>query len=440
MQKQLLKPGRLLVIGYGAVSLMGALLLLLPWSSTQPGTTSFVQAWFTAMSALTSTGLVVVDTNSHWTIFGQIVIMLLVQIGGLGLMVFATIVLLFLGMKINLGYQALVVQDRNYFSIAGIRSLVRSIVLLSLMIELIGTVLLACGVPGLWQEGTVKGLFIALFHAVSAFNGAGFTLYDRSLEGFIPYPLASITVIMLVLLGSLGYVVLQELVTWPRHRRQRLSLHCRLVLLVTAGVTLFGAGFFFGTEYNGLLKGLPVHTQIIQSLFHATTRTAGFTTFPVVSWNEPFQFLMTLLMFIGASPGSVGGGIKTTTFAVIILAVWAIARGRNHVVVMEREIPRDNVLKAFTVTVFAFILVSGGTLILMLLEHLSFFPALFEVVSALTTAGLSMIDTGTLSPLAQTLLALFMFVGRIGVLTLIVFLTKEDYRRVRYMKEDILIG
>jgi len=333
-----------------------------------------------------------------------------------------------------------VVQDRNYFSLTGIRSLVRSIVLLSLIIELAGTVLLACTVPGLWQEGTVKALFISLFHAVSAFNGAGFTLYDHSLQEFIHYPWASITVMVLVLLGSLGYVVLQELVTWPLHRRQKLSLHTRLVLLVTLGVTVFGAAFFFSTEHHGLLQGLPVPSQVIQSFFQATTRTAGFTTFPVAGWNEPFQFAMILLMFIGASPGSVGGGIKTTTFAVIVLAVWAVARGRKAVIVMEREIPPENVLKAFTVTIFAFLMITAGTLVLMLVEHLSLLPALFEVVSALTTAGLTMIDTGALSPWTQLLLALFMFVGRIGVLTLIVFLAKEDYRRARYMKEDILIG
>lgn len=440
MQKQLFKPGSLLVVSYGCVSLIGAILLWLPWSSTQPGATSFLQAWFTAMSALTSTGLVVVDTAAHWTIIGQIIILLLMQIGGLGLMVFTTIFLVLLGLKIHLGYQVLVAQDRNYFSGTGIKALVRNIILLTLIIELIGTILLACTLPGIWQEGIAKGLFIALFHAVSAFNGAGFDLFGNSLQGFNSYPLVCTIIMLLILLGSLGYVVLQELVSWVLHPRHRLSLHARLVLLITLGVTLFGAGFFFCTEYSGLLKDWPLHIKIIQSFFQAATRTAGFVTIPVESWSEPFQFVMTIMMFIGASPGSVGGGIKTTTFAVIVLAVWSLARRQTTVVVMEREIAPSNVLKAFTVTIVASVLVNASTLILMLLEDLSLLPALFVVVSASATAGLSLVDTGGLSSWGMGLITLLMFIGRIGVLTLIVFLTKEDKRRARYMKEDILIG
>lgn len=440
MQRHLFKPGRLLVASYGGVSLFGAILLWLPWSSNQPGTTSFLQAWFTAMSALTSTGLVVVDTAGHWTLFGQIVILLLMQIGGLGLMVFTTVFLVLLGLKIHLGYQVLVAQDRNYFSETGIRSLVRNIILLTLAVELIGTILLACTLPGIWQEGIPKGIFIALFHAVSAFNGAGFDLFGDSLQGFNSYPLVGTVIMFLILLGSLGYVVLQELVSLPFHPRHRLSLHSRLVLLITLGVTLFGAIFFLCIEYSGLLEGWPLHVKIIQSLFQAATRTAGFVTIPVENWSEPFQFVMIILMFIGASPGSVGGGIKTTTFAVIVLAVWSIARRQTTVVVMEREISPSNVLKAFTVTIIASVIVSACTLILMLLEDLSLLPALFIVVSASATAGLSMVDTAGLSSLGMVLITLLMFVGRIGVLTLIVFLTKEDKRRARYIKEDILIG
>lgn len=434
------KPGQLLVVSYGGVGLIGTLLLMLPWASTTPGTTSLLEAWFTAMSALTVTGLTVVNTATHWTLFGQAVILLLIQIGGLGLMVITTTFLIILGLRVHLGYQVLAAQDQNYFSFAGIKSLVRSIVLLTLSIELIGTILLMLTLPDLWQNGIAHGVFFALFHAVSAFNGAGFDLTGASLAPYQHLPWVSIIISVLITLGSLGYVVLQELVGLKLRWHRRLSLHSRLVLIVTIGITLAGAIFYFLSEYSRLLSGFPMGLKITDSLFQSTTRTCGFTTVPVVNWTEPFQFLMVLMMFIGASPGSVGGGIKTTTFAVIVLAVWTLARGRKAVVVMEREIDSQNVLKAFTVTILASLLVAVGTLALMVVEKLSLFPALFEVVSALATAGLSMGVTEQLSPFGLVLVSLFMFVGRIGVLSLIYFIAQSHKRRVGYLKEDILIG
>ncbi|NLL18590.1 MAG: Trk family potassium uptake protein, partial [Clostridia bacterium] len=350
------KPGQLLVVGYGGVSLIGTLLLMLPWASTQPGTTSFLEAWFTSMSALTVTGLTVVNTATHWSLFGQAIILLLIQIGGLGLMVITTVFLILLGLRVHLGYQVLAAQDQNYFSFANIKSLVRSIILLTFSIELAGTLMLMLTLPNLWQKGIPYGVFFALFHAISAFNGAGFDITGTSLAPYQHLPWVSIIITVLILLGSLGYVVLQELVGFKLRWHHRLSLHSRLVLIVTAGITLIGAAFYFLMEYTGLLSSFPVGTKIVESFFQSATRTCGFTTVPVVSWTEPFQFLMILMMFIGASPGSVGGGIKTTTFAVIVLAVWSLARGRKTVVVMEREIDDNNVLKAFTVTILASIL------------------------------------------------------------------------------------
>jgi trk system potassium uptake protein TrkH len=436
--KRNLRPRQLLVISYGTINLVGTLLLALPWASTQPGSSALLQAWFTATSALTVTGLTVVTTSTHWTLFGQSVILVLMQIGGLGLMVLTTVFLSALGLRIHLGQRVLVAQDRNHFDISGILSLVRSIVLLTLVLEGIGIVLMALLLPEIWNEGWGRGIFFVAFHAVSAFNGAGFDLTGQSLEPYRLYLGLNLVFIVLILLGSLGYVVLQEMLVLRRW--QRPSLHSRLVLWVTGGITLFGSAFYFLTEYHHTLAALSLEHKIVTSLFQAVTRTAGFTTVPLSAWNEPFIFLMILMMFIGAGPGSVGGGIKTTTFGTILLAVWAIARGSKEVVIFEREISSESVSKAFTVTVIALLLVSSSTLTLMITEKLPFMPVLFEVVSAMATVGLSMGVTQHLSAFGQVLVGLLMFVGRIGVLSLVLLLAEKEYRRLRYMKEEILIG
>ncbi len=433
-----IKPGQVLVGSYGLVNLVGTFLLMLPFASTQPGSTGFLQAWFTATSALTVTGLTVVATNTHWTVFGQGVILLLMQIGGLGLMVLSTFFLIVLGMRIPIGQRVLVAQDRNHFSFMGILRLVRSVILLTLTIEAVGAVLMGFLLPEVWSKGLLNGLFFVIFHAVSAFNGAGFDLTGQSLEPYRNRVGLNLLVMSLILLGSLGYVVLQEFFLQGRWRRP--SLHSRLVLWVTGLITLLGSVSYFFTEYKSTLDGVPMANKIVDSVFQAVTRTAGFTTIPVGDWNEFFTFLMVAMMLIGASPGSVGGGIKTTTFGTIVLAVLSIARGRREVVIFEREIASGSVFKAFAVAVIAFMLVTISTLILMLVENLPLLPVLFEVASALGTVGLTMGITKQLSAFGQVMIIMLMFVGRIGVLSLVLLLAGKEYRRVRYIKEEILIG
>lgn len=431
-----INPGQFLIISYALVDLAGTLLLFLPVASNQP--TTLLQAWFTATSALTVTGLTVVTTATHWNLFGQSVMLVLMQIGGLGLMVLASIILAMLGLRIQLSHRYLVAQDRNYFNLTGVVRLVRDIVMLTLILEGIGAVLMAFLLPEAWENGTLLGLFFIAFHAVSAFNGAGFDLTGHSLEAFSQHTGFLLVTIVLILLGSLGYVVLQELFLVRRWRR--LSLHSRLVLTVTAAITITGSLFFFLSEYKTGLAGLSAADKGVLSLFQAVTRTAGFTTLPISGWTEPFIFLMIIMMFIGASPGSVGGGIKTTTVGTVLLAIWAIVRGKKDVVVFEREIATSSVTKAFTVVVMAGILVAASTLTLMLTEGLPFLPVLFEVVSAMATVGLSMGITHELSGFGQVLIGLLMFVGRIGVLSVIIVLAGKEKRGPHYMKEDILIG
>ncbi|GAB6181377.1 TrkH family potassium uptake protein [Desulfotomaculum defluvii] len=353
-------------------------------------------------------------------------------------MVLTTLFLFLLGMRIQLGQRVLIAQDRNHFNVTGVLRLVRSVALLTLIIEGIGALLMAYLIPNVWQNGFWPGLFFIAFHAVSAFNGAGFDLTGQSLEPFRNFPGMYLVFMLLIFLGSLGYVVLQEL--FLQRRWQRISLHSRLVLWVTGLITLFGSTYYFILEFNRNLSGLSLGQKIVESLFQTVTRTAGFTSVPIFTWSEPFVFLMILLMFVGASPGSVGGGIKTTTIGTILLAVWSIVRGRKEVVLWEREIAAESVTKAFTVTVIALIIISLSTLTIMTIEDLPFMSVLFEVVSAMATVGLSLGITSKLSHFGQVLITILMFVGRIGVLSLVIFLTKQENRRVRYMKEDILIG
>ncbi|WP_347491097.1 TrkH family potassium uptake protein [Desulfoscipio sp. XC116] len=433
-----LKPGQLLVISYALVDLIGTLLLMLPVSYTQPGTADLLQAWFTATSALTVTGLTVVTTAGHWTMFGHMVLLVLMQIGGLGLMVLATITLTMLGLRIHLGHRMLIAQDRNYFNISGVVRLARSIILLTLLLEGIGAILLGFLIPSVWNNGLIEGLLFTAFHAVSAFNGAGFDLTGQSMEPFRYHLGVNLVIMTLIILGSLGYVVLQELLSVRNWRR--LSLHSRMVLLVTGAITLAGSVFYLAAEYQHTLANVPLEDKIITSLFQTITRTAGFTTVPLSSWGEPFIFLMIIMMFIGASPGSVGGGVKTTTFGTTVLAAWSIVRGKKAVVLFEREIAPESVTKAFTVIVMAGMLIAVSTLLLMVVEDLPFMPVLFEVVSAMATVGLSMGITSQLSPFGLLLIGLLMFVGRIGVLTIIIVLAGTEKQRFRYMKEDIIIG
>lgn len=431
-----IKPGQLLIISYLLVDLAGTLLLFMPFAANKP--TTLLEAWFTATSALTVTGLTVVTTATHWNLFGQTVILTLMQIGGLGLMVLATVILTMLGLRIQLGHRYLVAQDRNYFNLSGVVRLVRGILLLTLVLEGIGGILMAVLLPEAWENGPLAGIFFIAFHAVSTFNGAGFDITGNSLGSFSHHTGFMLVVIVLIQLGSLGFVVLQEIFITRKWRR--LSLHSRLVLYVTGIVTLSGTLFYFLSTFNNSIADFSAADKIVQSLFHATTRTAGFTTLPVSGWTEPFIFLMVLMMFIGASPGSVGGGIKTTTFGTVLLAVWAIVRGKKEVVLFEREIDPGSVTKAFTVTVMAGLLAALSTLTLMVTEGLPLMPVLFEVISAMATAGLSMGITSELSAFGQILVGLLMFVGRIGILSVIIILAGKEKRRLHYMKEEILIG
>ncbi len=428
------KIARLIFLIYAAADLAGSLLLFLPMASH--GSTSFLTAWFTATSALSVTGLTVVDTGTHWSSFGQTVIMVLMEVGGLGIMFITTLFWSFLGLKINLGNQVLLMQEQNYFSFSGVVKLVKNAVILTISIEAIGILLIFLTLPSIRAESLSAGLYWSLFHGISAFTGAGFSLCANSLEDFAACPWFNLVMVLLITLGSLGFLVLSELA----HLQKPLTLHTRLVLVVTLSLTLLGSLTFWLLENQHSLAEQGWASQIVDSLFQTVTRTAGFTNIPIEEWHIAFVFLMILLMFIGASPGSVGGGLKTTTFAVIILTIFSLLRGRKYVVVFQRELDQSLIFRAFLIAMILSFLIGTSTFLLLLIENQELLPALFEVTSALSTVGLSLGITAGLSPFGQILLGILMFIGKIGLLSLILFTMGSKDPGWRYMKEDVLIG
>ncbi|MCQ2559649.1 MAG: Trk family potassium uptake protein, partial [Clostridia bacterium] len=390
----------------------------------------------TATSALSVTGLTVVDTGTHWNSFGQVIIMLLMEIGGLGIMFLTTMLWSLLGLKINMGNQVLLMQEQNYFSFSGVVKLVKNAVILTASIEFIGIVLIFLTLPPIRSEGIGSGLFWSLFHGISAFTGAGFSLCSNSLESFAAYPCFNLVIVLLISLGSLGFLVLSEL---AQHKKP-LTLHTKLVLVVTLSLTLVGTLSFWLLENQNSLAGQSLPNQLINSLFQGVTRTAGFTNIPIGEWSVAFVFLMILLMFIGASPGSVGGGLKTTTFAIILLTILSLLRGHKYVVIFQRELDQSLIFRAFLIAIIMLIIICSSTFLLLLVEKQDFLASLFEVTSALSTVGLSLGITSQLSFFGKILLGILMFIGKIGLLSLLLFTMGSKTRGWRYMKEDVLIG
>ncbi|MGQ9825272.1 MAG: TrkH family potassium uptake protein [Desulfotomaculales bacterium] len=435
----LFSPAKTLVAGFAFVILSGALFLCLPFASATGRPADFLTALFTATSAVCVTGLAVVDTGTYWSFWGQLIIMLLIQTGGLGFMTMATLFFLILGKKIGLKERILIRESLNQEDVAGVVRLVRGVLLFTFLTE--GFFALVLSVRWYYDFGWPRCLWQGVFHAVSAFNNAGFDLFGdfRSLTAYVDDPVVVLSVSALIVLGGLGFSVVLNLFRW---RRERLSLHSRLVLWVTS-LLLGGAFFcFLFLEWTNALKDLSLSGKILASLFQSVTpRTAGFNTVDIASLRPATQFFLIILMFIGASPGSTGGGIKTTTFGLLVLAAWSLARGAEETCVMRRRIPAGQVYKAIAVALLALFLVTVSVLVLNITERADFLSILFETVSAFGTVGLSMGLTPHLSASGRILIIMTMFCGRLGPLTLAFALARRKKKfPVRYPEERILIG
>jgi len=433
-----------IVGGFLLIIFIGAMLLMLPISSRERTWTSFMNAFFTATSATCVTGLIVYDTFTHWSIFGQLVIITMVQIGGIGFMSILTMLSFVVKRKIGLHERQLMVQTSGMLHLAGAVRLVRRIFVGSLIIEGIGTVFLAIRfVP---KMGFLTGIYNAAFLSVSAFNNAGIDLMGRyepfsSLTLFADDLLVILTVSVLIILGGIGFIVWDDVL---KHRLafNKYELHTKIVLVTSGFLMLLGWLLFFVFERRGGLMGQPLSQQILQSFFYSVTlRTAGFVTFSPNHLSESGALLTLILMFIGASSGSTGGGIKVTTFAILVLSAISSARQRRHIVIFKRQIDNETVKQASAMLITYVAVVLGMTLILTMIEPYSMKESLFETISAITTVGLSLGITPAHGLFAQLVVTLLMFIGRIGFLTLIIALSgKYQEPPIERVTEKILIG
>ena len=438
-----LDPPKVLVAGFALIIILGAFLLTLPIATTSGKGLLWLDALFTSTSATCVTGLVVVDTGTTFTMFGQLVILSLIQIGGLGFMTFATLFAFLLGKRISLKERLLLQEALNNLSVEGIVRLVKRILIFTIVIELIGAILLATRFA--FDMPLPRAIYYGIFHSVSNFNNAGFDLMGefRSLTGYVEDPLVTLVVCMLITLGGIGFIVMNEVYEYRQTRR--FSLHTKVVFFTSSLLVVLGTVLIFLFEFNNpkTLQPLSMSGKFLGSLFQAVTpRTAGANTLNIPDLTQPTLFLIIILMFIGASSGSTGGGIKTTTLATLLGAVWSQIKGKEDVVFFKRRIPYDTIYKALTVTLSGLLLVMTVTMLLTITEPgKEFLMILFEATSAFATVGLSMGLTPELSPFGKILIILTMFAGRVGPLTIAFAVTlRRKPDPFKHPKGKIMIG
>ncbi|MGB1476851.1 MAG: TrkH family potassium uptake protein [Marinobacter salsuginis] len=433
-----MNPPRLLLESFLVLIALGACLLKLPFATVEPVT--WMEAAFTATSAVTVTGLVVVDTGSQYTLFGQLVILTLIQLGGLGLMTFAVLTALALGFKLSLQHQMVAQEAFNEISLQTARRASGSIAVFALTAEAVGIVLLgAFFVPELgWSEG----LYQALFYTISAFNNAGFALSPDSLSAYVDHPGISLSVTALFITGGLGYIVVMEL--FDKRCWSRLSVYVKVILMATLLLNLFATGAILLLEFGnpatlGALDNF--WDKLLAAWFQGVTpRTAGFNTLDIGSVTAGTSVLMLLLMFIGGAPNSTSSGIKISTFVIMLAATRSFLRGNLNVSFFKRSLSSETVLKALATATIGMAVVFLGVLSLSILVEDEFLDIAFEVVSAFGTVGLSRGTTGELGTAGQLVIMAIMLIGRLGPLTLGYTLTVRRKSRVRYAKTEFPVG
>ena len=436
-------PAQLIVFAFALGVLAGTALLLLPFATVEDGSASFTTALFTSTSALCVTGLIVVDTPTYWTQFGQVVILGLIQVGGIGIMTLASLLALLVARRLGLRTRLLAQAETAAPELRDVRRLVLGVVLLSLLFEAIAASVLTVRFWASYDMGLGSAVYRGVFHAVSAFNNAGFALWSDSLVGFVTDGWVSLTVAFAIIAGSLGFPVWLEL--WRRGVSPRTwTLHTKLTVGVTFALVAVGFAAVAAFEWSNAATagGLGTDGKLLASFFQGVTpRTAGFNTLDYASVSQETLFVTDLLMFIGAGSASTGGGIKVTTFALLVLMVWSEVRGDPHVSAFGRRVPAHAQRQAFSVAFIATAAVVAGTLVLMADSAHPFRDVLFEVVSAFGTVGLSTGITAELNDLGRVTLVVLMFLGRTGPYTLAVALAlRERQRLYRFPEERPIIG
>jgi len=435
-------PAQVLIGSFFIIILLGTGLLMLPRATLPGNHLSFLDALFTSTSATCVTGLIVVDTGSYFSRFGQVIIMMLIQIGGLGLMTFSSFFALILRRQISLREKSMMKEIMNYENYGIISKLLSTTVLFTFTIELIGFFILYLAM-GPEQSGR---FFSALFHSISAFCNAGFSLYRDNFAGFqFNYVFLS-TIMLLIVLGGLGFPVLLNLAGGkfrPQQKKKHaLTVQTKLVLLISGILIVLGTVVFVSLESHNVMAGKPWHYKIINGLFQSiTTRTAGFNTVNISQITFPVVIFFLFLMFVGASPASTGGGIKTTTFGILTAGVLAVIRRRNRIEMFHKTVPYTVLNRAIVIVLFSIFFVFVVFFVLTITEPFKPMDILFETFSAFGTVGLSRGITPDLSPIGKTVIVVAMFFGRLGALTIsLAIATPRDIYHYDYPKENVMVG
>ncbi len=446
MKKHKIKLGasKIIALGFLCIILIGSLLLMLPVSTRTGQITPFVDCLFTASSATCVTGLAVYDTFTHWSFFGQIVILSLIQIGGLGFMSIVTMISVIIGRNIGLGERKLIMESTASFGVGGIVGLVKRIVIRTLIAELCGAVLLAFKFCK--EMGLIRGIYYSVFHAVSAFCNAGFDLMGRflpssSLSRYRTDVYVNVIIMLLIVVGGLGFIVWDDIIKNKWHF-SKYQLHSKIVLVATGILIFLPAALFFVFEYNSAFAGETTGNKILMSFFSSITpRTAGFSTFDLNALSDSGSLLTVILMVVGGNSGSTAGGMKVTTLAVLLLALFAAAAKNKDTVVFKKKIDSETIRNASAIFVIYTNIVLIFTMVICAIESFDLKQVLFEVASAIGTVGLSLGITSQLCVASKMLISFLMFAGRLGGLTVIIlFAEKSKPTLVTRPTGKVLIG
>jgi trk system potassium uptake protein len=435
-------PAQLVVTSFGLLVVVGTVLLLQPIATTgRPA--DVVDALFTATSAVTVTGLAVVDTQAHWSVFGELVIAGLAQVGGLGIMTFATLFAVLVGRRVGLRFRLMAQAETSMLSMADVRVIARRVVVFSLTCEAVFAAVLAARWMLGYGEPFLRAVYYGVFHSIMAFNHAGFALWPDGLNRFVADPWISVTITLAVVVGGLGFPVVFELRrNWLRPRRW--SIMTRLTVWISLALLAVGTLFLLVAEWDnaGTFGPLSEGDKLMAAFFaSAMTRSAGLNTVDVGQMHSSSWLFSDLLMFIGGGSASTAGGIKITTFGVLAYVIWAELRGEPHVNIGHRRVPGAVQRQAIAITLISGMLVAGSTYVLLVISPFGLDRVLFEVISAFTTTGLSTGITSQFSPVGLILLSLLMFVGRTGPLTLGWALAlRERSRRYELPEERVIVG
>ena len=437
-------PYLIFLYGFAAIILAGTILLTLPMASNDNKSVGFINALFTATSAVCVTGLTVVNTASHWTVFGKVVIILLIQIGGLGVMTMTALIAFFIGKKISLNTRLLIMEERNVDELQGVVRLTKNILLYTFGVELAGAILFSF--VFIKDFGLGKGIAYSIFHAISSFCNAGFDLIGNSMVNYVDNPIITLAICGLIVIGGIGYYVFWDM--YASRNFRTLTLHSKLVLIITGILLLGGSVLMFLLEHDnpGTMGNLSMSGKINASIFQAVNpRTAGYNSVPLENLRMSTVAISVVLMFIGGSPASTAGGIKTTTFGVLLISFYNLVKGKEDVEIFGRRIMPETTIRASAILVVSLILITVCSIILSVTEEKTgydFLEIVYETVSAFSTVGLTRGITPSLSNAGKFILSMMMYIGRVGPMTVAyAFLKKhKNIGNYTYPEGKIIIG